>query len=156
MGLPRLIGKALNTRTIYLYRLDSMAGLVLWIPVFTGKTIPGVFGQPQDGITFLVVFSLLPEDKVPCISTGGVEGCRPEAGSTSRCECREWQTIPIYFFFHWFNISTKSEPNQNLCILVVFLETCYYWLIAIFFFITKTWLYTGRPATGHCFAIIEL
>jgi hypothetical protein len=48
MGLPRLIGKALNNRTIYLYRPDSMAGLVLWIPVFTGKTIPGVFGQPQD------------------------------------------------------------------------------------------------------------
>jgi hypothetical protein len=32
MGLPRLIGKALNTRTIYLLRPDSMAGLVLWIP----------------------------------------------------------------------------------------------------------------------------
>jgi hypothetical protein len=32
MGLPRLIGKALNTRTIYLYRPDSMAGLVLRIP----------------------------------------------------------------------------------------------------------------------------
>jgi hypothetical protein len=47
MGLPRLIGKTLNARTIYLYRTDSMAGLVLWIPVFTGKTIPGVFGQPH-------------------------------------------------------------------------------------------------------------
>jgi hypothetical protein len=45
-----LIGKALNNRTIYLYRPDSMAGLVLWIPVFTGKTIPGVFGQPQNTI----------------------------------------------------------------------------------------------------------
>jgi hypothetical protein len=50
MGLPRLIGKALNTRIIYQYRPDSMAVLVLWIPVFTGKTIPGVFGQPQNTI----------------------------------------------------------------------------------------------------------
>jgi hypothetical protein len=47
MGLPRLIGKALNTRIIYQYRPDSMAMLVLWIPVFTGKTIPGVSGQPH-------------------------------------------------------------------------------------------------------------
>jgi hypothetical protein len=32
MGLPRLLGKALNTRIIYRYRPDSMAVLVLWIP----------------------------------------------------------------------------------------------------------------------------
>jgi hypothetical protein len=32
MGLPKLIGKVLDTRTIYLYRPDSMAKLVLWIP----------------------------------------------------------------------------------------------------------------------------
>jgi hypothetical protein len=32
MGLPRLVVKALNTRTICLYRPDYMAGLVLWIP----------------------------------------------------------------------------------------------------------------------------
>jgi hypothetical protein len=49
IGLPRLIGKAQNTRTIYLYRPDSMAGLVLWIPVFTGKTIPGGFRQSVNG-----------------------------------------------------------------------------------------------------------